>query len=76
MKNMIILSLREYNALLSEAYMKGREMGRAEGRQEFIRGHLTPNDIRKALGFEPCDPGDDNIAEIHECVNTIVSRQV
>lgn len=52
---MIILSLKEYNALLNEAFMRGREHGRAEGQQEFITRYLTPNDIRKALGSEPTD---------------------
>lgn len=58
---MIILSLKEYNSLLNEAYMRGRELGRAEGRQEFISMNFTPNDIRKALGFEPrdADKNDD-----------------
>lgn len=60
---MIILSLKEYNSLLNEAYMRGREFGRAEGRQEFISMNLTPNDIRKALGFEPRDASDDNVVE-------------
>ena len=58
---MIILSLKEYNSLLNEAYMRGRELGRAEGRQEFITTRLTPNDIRKTLGFEPLDDGDDDV---------------
>lgn len=60
---MIILTLKEYNTLLNEAFLKGRELGRAEGRQEFIAEHLTPNDIRKALGLEPRDASDDNVVE-------------
>lgn len=60
---MIILSLKEYNALLNEAFMRGRELGRTEGQQEFITRYLTPNDIRKALGFEPRDTSDDDVVE-------------
>ena len=60
---MIILSLKEYNSLLNEAYMRGRELGRAEGRQEFIGANLTPNDIRKTLGFEPRNASDDDVVE-------------
>lgn len=60
---MIILSLKEYNSLLNKAYMSGRELGRAEGRQEFISMNLTPNDIRKALGFEPLDTEKDEDVE-------------
>lgn len=46
----MIISLKDYNAALNNAYLIGRKDGVIEGKREALFEALTPNEIRELLG--------------------------
>ena len=49
----VVMTTKEYNAALNNAYLKGYQTGLSTGRREGLMSRCTPNEIRKCLGLEP-----------------------
>lgn len=52
-KTDIVISKKDYDALMNKAFMEGYELGHRAGLQEGFMCKNTPNDVRKCLGLEP-----------------------
>lgn len=61
----VSMSTKEYNAALNRATIKGYNLGFSAGRQEALMSRYTPNEIRKAFGFEPF--GETNVTHSSPC---------
>ena len=55
---MRILTEKQYNALLNQAYVDGYHAGFRAAEREALYKQFTPNDIRKTFGFEPIKKED------------------
>ena len=49
----IVISKKEYDAMINKAFMEGYDLGLRTGRQEGFMAKNTPNDLREILGLPP-----------------------
>ena len=50
---LIIISQKEYNAVMNQSFTSGYDLGYRAGREDAAFSKFTPNEIRAAFGFEP-----------------------
>lgn len=57
----VIMTEREYNAALNKAMKRGYDLGYSKGREDMLFSKVTPNEIRKILGFGPVKETETNL---------------